>query len=249
MGAAAEIERKANQAVHENLPVYAFFPSPEKLAAMKYRSKIEIQGDVRIVEIPGYDTCACCAPHVEQTGQIGMIKITGMQSHRGGVRLNMLCGMRALQDYTAKQDGVTDISVLLSAKPEVIGDAVRRLKEESQARKERINALQASLLFLRLQALPVPQAKANVILFEEPLDAKAIRDAVNSMVEKYDGYCGIFAGSDADGYFYVIGSKSADCKALAASMRERFGAKGGGSAQMIQGTVTAPMKQLQDFLS
>lgn len=241
------IETAANKAVYENLPVLISFPQPDKLAAMEYRSKIELTGDVRIVEIPGYDTCACCAPHVEQTGQIGMIKMTGLQSHRGGVRINILCGLRALNDYTLRQNSVTDISVLLSAKPDAIGNAVLRLKEESQTRQERINALQAALLSLRLQALPAPTAGENTILFEDALDAKAIRDAVNTMVEKYDGYCGIFSGNDTDGYLYIVGSRSNDCKTLAASMRNELGAKGGGSTQMIQGTATSSAEEIRNF--
>ena len=84
-----EIELEANKAVFANLPVQISFPSREELAFLEYRSKIEIEGQVRIVTIPGIDVCACCAPHVKLTGEIGLIKLTGVQSHRGGVRVNI----------------------------------------------------------------------------------------------------------------------------------------------------------------
>ncbi len=95
----SELEKAANRVIFENLPVKAYFPSPEELSSLSYRSKIEIEGAVRIVEIPGVDLCACCAPHVDTTGQIGLIKITEAVSHRGGMRLTIKCGMRALPDY------------------------------------------------------------------------------------------------------------------------------------------------------
>ena len=96
------IEAEANQAVKKNFPVHISFPDADTLAGLNYRSKIELKGAVRIVEFPGYDICACCAPHVRQTGEIGLIKVTGIQSHRGGVRVNILCGDRAIADYTRK---------------------------------------------------------------------------------------------------------------------------------------------------
>lgn len=244
-----KIETEANRIIHRNLPVLASFPTPEVLETLQYRSKIEIAEAVRIVEIPGVDICACCAPHVETTGQIGLIKVTGLQSHRGGVRVGILCGMRALRDYTKKQESVTDLSVLLSAKPESVGGAVRRLMEENQNRQMRINALQSRLLSDRLGSLPAASLKSPVFLFEETLDSKAVRDAVNTMTQKYEGYCGIFSGSDTDGYLYVIGSRTLDCRTAADLLRQNHSAKGGGSPRMVQGTVNAPKQHIEDTLT
>ena len=69
------IEKEANQAVAQNIEIQVSYPSKEELSRLEYRSKIEIEGQVRIVTIPGYDVCACCAPHMRYTGQIGMIKL------------------------------------------------------------------------------------------------------------------------------------------------------------------------------
>lgn len=248
-----ELETEANKVIYQNLPIIISFPSKETLTAMNYRSKIEIEGDVRIVEIPGVDLCACCAPHVESTGQIGILKVTSLQNHRGGVRINILCGLRAVNDYTRHQDYVTDISVLLSAKPEKIGDAVRRVKAESQSRQERINTLQAKVLAQRIAVLPGQSADketaSHIFLFEEKMDAKALRDTVNTLTSRYDGYCGIFSGSDEDGYFYVVGSRTLDCREISGLLREKFNAKGGGNALMVQGTVIASWADIEKTLS
>ena len=125
-----ELEIRVNQAIHENIPVKVKFPTKDELAEMDYRSKIEIEGQVRIVEIPGIDRCACCAPHVKTTAEVGLLKIQSCDRHRGGCRLTIVCGMRALKDYQQKQESVGKVSAALSAKPEKIAEAVEHLQEQ-----------------------------------------------------------------------------------------------------------------------
>lgn len=249
MEALREIEAQANKIVWKNLPVKAYFPDKDSLQTMEYRSKIEIEGAVRIVEIPGVDVCACCAPHVESTGEIGLIKITGVQSHRGGVRINILCGERALKDYTTKQDSVNTLSALLSAKPELVVDAVKKLQEDGLKQKEIFNNLANQLLQMQIASLPEPSICSNPILFVELSNPIAIRNTVNELTAKYPGYCGIFNGNDTNGYSFIIGSSSLDCRTLATGLREKFGAKGGGTAPMIQGNVQALKDDLIDFFT
>lgn len=243
------IEQEANTYVWKNLPVNTSWPTAEELASLNYRSKLALTENVRIVEIPDVDLCACCAPHVDTTGQIGLIKIVNVQSHRGGVRINILCGDRALADYTEKQDSVWAISSLLSAKQPEVAAAVARAKDESRLQKERANALQAELLNVQMDALPSPEEVHHVLLFVGELDAIALRNAVNTLTGKYSGYCGIFAGDDTNGYRFIVGSASCNCQELADRMRRELSAKGGGSAPMIQGNVTATADTLQTMWS
>ena len=243
-----EIEMKANEAIWKNLPINIDFPSSDELSVLEYRSKLELTENVRIVTIPGYDTCACCAPHVDTTGQIGMIKITNVQSHRGGVRVNILCGSRALTDYTVKQNNAAAISAALSVKQDLIADGVERLKEENFKQKEVMNRLQATILKNMAESLPAPTESNHAILFVEPMDDIAIRNLINELVSKYAGYVGVFWGNDTDGYRYIVGSSSLDCRELATALREKFGAKGGGKAPMIQGNVVATQEQIKILL-
>ena len=244
-----EIEKEANEIIWKNLPIQATFPSKEDLEKMEYRSKLTITGDVRIVEIPGVDVCACCAPHVAHTGEIGMIKITNVQSHRGGVRINILCGNRALADYTAKQDTCSAISALLSSKVEKLTDNVKRVMDETLLWKNKANAFAQQLLQLQLSSLPSPEEQPNPLLFMELDNPVAVRNAVNDLCEKYPGYCSIFTGNDECGYQFIIGSSTKDCKALTAEMRNKLGAKGGGSTPMIQGSVNTTRLKLEIFMA
>ena len=247
---ARELELEANKVVYQNLPVEILYPNTEELANMEYRSKIEIDGQVRIVAIPGVDMCACCAPHVATTGQIGIIKIVGLQSYKGGVRLNILCGERALRDYSAKFDSVSAIAQDMSTKQEQVVEGYQRLKDECQTFKSRVNELQAKCLSMSLAAIPSPKESENAVLFTDITDNMAIRNAVNELMERYSGYCAVFGGSDVAGgdgaggngvgagsYRFVAGSKNLDCNELAQKLRNELGAKCGGNKLMIQGSV------------
>ncbi len=158
-----KIEYEANQAVVENIPIQVLYPSKEELEHIFYRSKIEIQGQVRIVQIPGYDSGACCAPHVKTTGSVGIIKLVGAIHYKGGMRLSMLCGFRALADYNKKEESVVAISNRLSAKQEQVVQAVKRLEEEIAFQKEKVK---------KLQERYVAEKEESVVAISNRLSAK-----------------------------------------------------------------------------
>lgn len=243
------LEYEANQAVYKNIAFDISFPDKETLATLPYRSKKPLEGDIRIVTLPGYDICACCAPHVDYTGEIGIIKIVGYMAHRGGMRLTILCGNRALKDYQAKQASVEQVSQLLSVKQPLIADGVAKIKDDQLSLVTRINALQAMLLDTVLNNLPSPTEAENMLLFQKDLDMKAIRNAVNDLCTKYTGYCGIFVGDDTTGYNFVLGSSTKDCTEISALFREKFGAKSGGSKPMIQGNIVASQDAITNIFT
>ena len=242
-----ELEIKANEMIYANIPVQVKFPNKKELAEMDYRSKIEIEGQVRIVEIPEIDRCACCAPHVKMTGEIGLIKIVSCERHRGGCRLTIVCGMRALKDYQQKQESVGNVSALLSAKPEKIAEAVVRLQEQQAKLREQLNSIQAMYLKGKLEMLTGNEKSACI--FEETLDSIAMRNFVNDAMEKCSGVCGAFIGTDDGGYHYVLGSKTVDMREFSKKLNEMFHGKGGGKQQMVQGSLTGSAKEIQELIS
>lgn len=229
-----EIERKANEAVVKNLDICVMYPSKEELSAISYRSKIEIEGQVRIVEIPGYDVCACCAPHVKKTGEIGLIKLLNVQNYKGGVRVSMLCGFRALEDYEKKSESVKQISVLLSAPEEEVFSEVSRLKEEIAAKKAQLVQFQEKLLVYKVEQ--IPKSQKTVVLFEEELSGSAPRELVNLVLERGAVIGAVFAGTEKDGYRYVIGSRRCDTRIFAKRLNEMCSGRGGGKPEMVQGS-------------
>lgn len=237
-----EVEVLANQAVFDNIQVNILYPSKEELQTLEYRSKIEIEGQVRIVDIPGIDRCACCAPHLTRTGEIGLIKILACDKHRGGCRMTMVSGMRALEDYRLKQKSVTEVSVALSAKPDKIGEAVVHQKEQMMKIREHLNHLQESYLKQRLDEIKAEDS--YVCIFVEDFDNIAVRNFVNDATERCSGICGAFVGNDANGYRYILGSKQKDVRELSKKLNEAFSGKGGGKPEMVQGSLTGTQEEI-----
>lgn len=241
-----EIEQLANEAVAKNLPVQVLYPTDEELSKISYRSKIEIEGQVRIVVIDGYDVCACCAPHVKQTGEIGLIKLVGMQNYKGGVRISMLCGFRALEDYYQKEKNNREIAVMLSAKEYETAVEVERLQEELAMKKAKIAELERKFLEQKVETLDI--SSAIVCLFEET-DPVMTRELVNLLLKKGAKMAAVFSGNEREGYRYVLGSRSLDVRENGKLLNEAFHGRGGGKPEMVQGTVQGKREEIEAFLN
>ncbi len=241
------LERLANEAVRDNIPVRVFFPTAEELASLDYRSKKELTGAVRIVEIPGVDRCACCAPHVNRTGEIGIIKVLSFERHRGGTRLTILCGMQALEDYRKKQQSVTEISAMLSAKRDAVSPAVQRVLQERDALKEKNAALAMELVAFK--AAQQPETEGNLCLFEDFPDEIAARELVNLLMEKCGGLAAVFFPGSEDGILrYIIGSRHVDLQKAGKTLNAGIGGRGGGRPEMIQGSASGSRDEIREFV-
>ena len=239
------LEDEANQLVYANVPVTVLYPSEDELRTMEYRSKKELSGLVRIVEVPGADVCACCGTHVENTGEVGIIKIRSMIHYKGGVRLSMLCGRRALLDYRDRLKDEARISNLLSAKLVQVPDAVEKLKSDSQDKDYLIGKLGSSLLALK--AGQFPESTEPLIVFEEDLTPIQVRQYATLLYEQNKaGVAAVCSGNDRDSeYHYALGSSRMDMRALSKAMNSRLSGRGGGSSLMAQGTFRAAREAIE----
>lgn len=242
-----EIETRANRIIWEDREIYAGFPSKEELAALDYRSKKELTGDVRIVEIPGGDICACCGTHVRRTGEIGLVKFVSMIHYKGGVRLSLLCGKRAVLDYEKKREQVQKISVLLSAKPAEVSAAVEKMKQETEKLQERLSGLYEKLIESRVKGLE--ESQKDIYLVEPDFGAQQLRRLVNRLLEEKKGKNVLaLAGNVEGGFLYVLGSQSEDMRLLSKELNRLLSGRGGGSIQMAQGTFFSDEETLSAIL-
>lgn len=241
----AELERLANEAVWKNVPITAEYPSEDVLRTLEYRSKLELTENVRIVTIDGYDVCACCAPHVSMTGEIGAIKIIDSMRHRGGVRLTILCGTDALRQYQMLFDEAAQLSQLLNVPKDQLVPAVERLFEERDALERALASREEKLNAMRIRALP--ESGRNIVVIDSFDDQEAMRALVNIGMERADGVCAAFSGSDSEGYRYIIGSKSVDLRACAKQINTALQGRGGGRPTMIQGSCSADRETIEQF--
>lgn len=239
-------ELEANRAIWRDVPVRTLLPTPGELAAMDYRSKKELTGQVRIVEIEGVDLCACCAPHVSHSGEVGLLKIIDSMRHRGGTRLTLLCGEAALLDYEALHENNAAVTAALSAKRLETGGAIARVMAEQEERRAELTKLKRELLQLKAAALR--PTEGSICIFESDIDMITLRELVNAGSELAGKVCAGFAGTDGD-YKYIIGSRTVPLRARAKEINAAIDGRGGGSDAMIQGTSRARREDIERYFN
>lgn len=248
-----EVEDEANRVVAACLPVRAFYPAPEELAGMAYRSKLALTENVRIVEIgppdAPVDRCACCAPHVTSTGEIGLIKLLDFIHYKGGVRIHMLCGAWALGDYRRRYAETASIAAAMSVKQEDVLVGFSRMQAEMEEKKQTISALRGKLQALTVAG--IARTEGSLCYFDEGLEALEMRRLLNELKAKCGLLCGVFSGNDTDGYRFVIGrgTEAIDLKPLSKEINAALSARGGGSSEMLQGTATAPRSVIEAYFT
>ena len=238
-----EIEILANEAVQKNVCITAEYPSIENLKNTEYRSKLDLTENVRLVTIDGYDVCACCAPHVKSTGEIGIIKLLEAEKHKSGIRITIKCGMRAVLDYQNKHSSHAEISTKLKSPVEENAGAVNNLFTENERLKYEITGLKRKLCEIKLAE--VEQFPQNVVMLCEDADMPTLRYIADKGAEK----CNVFAAlCESDGgYNLVCCSKKIDLKQILPYLKQNLGLVGGGSSNMLQGKINADMQTIQDF--
>ncbi len=240
------IEEKANECVYRNLPVKAFIVSTEEAAQFSYRSKLEFTDDVRLVEIENIDLCACCAPHVSYTGEIGIIKILTCVSHRGGVRITLICGKTALDDYIMKHNSTMDIASQLCSKHNETASAVKKLTESNSSQKYGFSVKQKILLEIIADRI---RDDSIIVEFFNNLSMDDLRELCNFTKNKCSLMCIMLSGDDNNGYSYCAFSESQHLSSIIKCFNEECNGSGGGRGNMLQGKAKAERALIEKFFA
>lgn len=241
-----ELERLANEAVWQDLEVNCSVPAPEVLPTIPYRSKRALPWPVRIVEIPGYDICACCGTHVARTGEIGIIKLLSVIPFRGGVRMEMACGNRALDILNRAYDQNRQVSQAFSAQWQETSEAARKMNDLLSQYKFRITALERQIF----AATAAGYAGAgDVVHFEDSLDNVAVRELADAIAQVCGGTAAVFSGSDDAGYAFCLVSRTEDLRPLGKDLTRSLNGRGGGKPDCQQGRLQSPREAIAAFFS
>ena len=240
---ALEVERRANAYIWADHPIRIWYPSAEELAALPYRSKKELTGAVRITEFPGADRCACCGTHVSSSGQVGLLKLLSCQKFRDGVRLELLCGQRALDCLAASWEQARQIGQALSVKPQSAFSAVSRLQEELLSLKEKAARLEeADFAHTAAQY----RGAGSVLHIAEPLDGDGARRLCDAIAKAAGGRCAVFAGRDGD-YRYAVIESGGDLRQFIKDMNTALHGRGGGRDGFAQGSAACTAEEVRTF--
>ena len=238
----------ANRAVAENTPVRCYYP--EDISSLEYRAKsekLESVSEIRIVEVEGFDRCACCAPHLDEAGKVGLIKIVDAMKYKGGMRFSALCGFDALADYDNRLTEIRKVSALLSAKPTEIAAAVQSKLDEIGELKKSLGAMKRELNALKLNALA--QTDENICVFDDSMDGNTLREFATGGMKKTSAVFAAFSGSDESGYQFVIASENIKLKSLIPTYKNVLGGKCGGSDKMLFGHAQVTKNTIEAFFA
>ncbi len=239
-----ELEDEANRLVIANRSVKAFVPEKDVIEQLEYRSKKKLEGEVRIVDVQGVDVCACCGTHVSSTAQVGIIKIIEDMHHRGGTRLSVLCGERALRDYRALNNQSRELSAGLSAPSRELTKAFAHQQLLRQEEVRRMVSLEREILNLRLDDL---FSTEEWIHFEEHLQGRDLAK-LSAILAKEKEIFLLLSGDDESGYSYILTTQTKDAREIAAAMNQSLDGRGGGKPEVVRGGLKATRDEIERWV-
>ena len=240
----ARIELEANRAVWANRALHIWYPSEKELPTVGYRSKRALPWPVRVVEVPGYDKCACCGTHVAMTGEIGIVKLFSCVKFHEGVRIEMACGGRALRYLTAAYEQNRQVSQAFSAKILETGEAARRMNEQLAAEKFRAAGLQKQVFASVAEGC---RDTGNILRFENDLAPVQVRELCDAIGQVCGGMAAVFSGNDEAGYSYCLMERGGDLRSFNKAMTAALNGRGGGKPEYQQGSVKADRTVIEAF--
>ena len=248
------IETEVNRIIVEGRRIKAWYPSPEELKTLPYRSKKELTGPVRIVEIEGTDLCACCATHVRSTSEIGLFKVVSSERYKGGIRLHYLAGFRALSYFRECMAFLGEAGQILSAKQTDIVPAIRSLSSEVKELRFRLGSMERELAdaaieryFKKRGGEDGKKLAGDAVVFLSG-DASVARHALDRMEELFDGTCALFIGQDGS-YRYFLERQGGTVTEIGNALKEQLSARGGGKPFSVSGSVQATEEEIRRVLS
>ena len=240
------IEMEVNEALWKNLPMRCWYPSQAELPTVGYRTKRALPWPVRIVEVPGYDKCACCGIHVARTGEVGLVKLFTTMGFRGGTRMEMACGKRAFDMLNQAYDQNRQVSQAFSAHWTETGAAARRMNETLEQEKMKFTQLQ------KQQQLAIAQRYVNcgdVLHFADGLEPLQVRELADTIADTCGGMAAVFSGADGAGYSYCLVTRQGDLRTFGKAMTSALNGRGGGKPNFQQGKVVTTKAEIEVFFA
>ncbi|NLJ94880.1 MAG: alanyl-tRNA editing protein [Clostridiaceae bacterium] len=241
-----KLELEANQAVLENIPIEIHYLDQASQKNWNYRSKLDLDDEIRIVHIPGYDTCACAGTHVRSTAEIGPIKIVDRESYKGGVRLTVLCGNRSLKYFQKLQNTVRESGALLSANIDSLADAIKKKEIEVIDLNEKINQKNNELIELILEN---NKLEKNIVLENPSFDKKEWNYVSSKIAENIDGFVAFIIKQSENRHLLYLRSEQYNLKKHIEMFRTEINFKGGGNENLLQGPVLGDLQKIKDVLN
>jgi len=240
----AHLENLANEGIRANARVRAHYGTVMSFADIPYRAKIEFNGPLRLVEIEGYDLCACTSLHVRQTGELGIIQIIQEKAVRGGSRLSVLVGQEALDELKARAEVSEALALEKSCHYTNLMDRLQKDEKEIASLKQEVLALRENYIEHRLAG--ISQSDQPIAIFIEG-DEDEVMSVYDLLVEKPNLHSFLLLRSVAAGA-YSFKLYASEIDKYYQVLSEYFEIHGGIRETLAQGRLVAHHES-QDELS
>ena len=238
--ALAAAESEANRIVWDDRPVSIRFATPEEAASMTLRKEPTRSGPLRVIEVDDFDMSACGGTHVARTGQVGVIALRAWEKFRGGMRIEFVCGGRALREFRVLRDAVGGSLRFLSVAPQDLPSAIEGAQGENKDLRrtirdlgERLAVHEASTLVQRARQVGPARVIVDALDGWDQGGLKALASASASQ----PGVVAAFLSAGEPALIVIARAPDIglDASAVLKAMVQRFGGKGGGKPDLAQG--------------
>ena len=229
-----DIEKRANEAISKNIKVKETVLSPEEAKKITYRSKKELNEDIRLVEIEGVDRCACCGIHVDTTGEIGFIKLLYSEKYKSGSRVFMLASKKALDEFNKEYSILQELSEMLSSEFDNIVSQVKSLKDANVALEKQIKEIKLESFREEVEGLEERDIR---VIIKKNLTGYDLKNMIEVLAEKSTAIAIILSKEESETKYIIKSKVKDDIKAneVARLLNDRFTGKGGGTPELAQG--------------
>ncbi|MBQ7340891.1 MAG: alanyl-tRNA editing protein [Oscillospiraceae bacterium] len=240
------LQKKINEVLWQDLPVKCWYPAEDELPGIFYRTKRTLPWPVRIVQIPGVDSCACCGVQVARTGEVGIVYLLSAVKFHQGTRIEMVSGGRAYELLHKIYEQNRQVSQAFSVKTSETGQAAREMNERLAQEKYRFGALQKQMFGHIAQEYA---EAGDTVYFAEDLMPDKVRELADAIADTCGGIACVLSGNDEDGYNFCLVSRTKDVRDAGRSMAGALGGRGGGRPEAFQGKLAATAEKIREYFT
>jgi alanyl-tRNA synthetase len=227
-------EELANAIVQENRSVAICYVPSERIHEVGLRKPTQRSGEIRVIDIAGYDKSACGGTHVRSTAEIGPMLITRLERAKRQTRIEFLCGGRVIRYAREANRALEAISQIVSTPPLESASGVKMVWDELQRARKRVDELELRQLDVEAAEFPVRDGVATGAFKGRGIET------IKVLAQKICLRPGIVALlADESDQIRVVFARAADSSVDVASILrqtlERFGGRGGGKPNLAQG--------------
>jgi alanyl-tRNA synthetase len=237
---ALQAEKKANHCIHKNVPVHILYPSKTELSILPLRKKPPLGKPVRVIHIEGLDYSACGGTHCALTGEVGVIKIRRWEKIRGNIRLEFLCGQRAVTDYHIKNRLINELTALFSVPESALLDSAQNAVETNKTLHKTIFNLKQKLFTFQAKNLYITSSHFGTIPFVfHTLEDGTIQELqFLAQAIRSQGTCIVILVCGGEKPAFLCSRTDdipVDLSGILNELKQTFTIKGGGTPSLVQG--------------